>query len=162
LKEALNILAQKNPEIKNEVDLIVFGKTKVDLQTLLPLKLHPLGSLSSIEKIAMAYNAADLFVLPSLEDNLPNTVMESLSCGVPVVAFDTGGIPEMVQHGYNGFLAAQRSANELMEGISKIFRNEVPYQSLSDNARRKVLDNFTHERVVKKYIEVYQQSTLLP
>lgn len=156
LKEALDILARRNPEIRGHAELIVFGKTKVDLQSLLPFKLHPLGMLSSSEKIAMSYNAADIFVLPSLEDNLPNTVMESLSCGIPVVAFNTGGIPEMIDHGSNGFLAAQRSANELAEGISKIIRNEAPYQSLSDNARRKVLDNFTNDRVSRKYIEVYQ------
>ncbi len=162
LREALEILVQKNPDARNHIELVVFGKTKVDLQNLLPLKLHPLGSLSSLEQITMAYNAANLFVLPSLEDNLPNTVMESLSCGVPVAAFNTGGIPEMVDHGSNGFLATQRSADELAMGISKIIWNETPCNTLSENARRKVLDNYTFDRIAKKYIEVYQGSALLP
>lgn len=155
LKEAIATLDAKNPALKNEVELVVFGKVKVDLQPMLPLKVHSLGSLSSQEKIVAAYNAADLFVLPSLEDNLPNTVMEALACGVPVVAFNTGGIPEMIDDGSNGFLAEQRSSEQLAKGILQVIENKSAYPGFSQNARKKVLDNFSNQKVAEQYLAVY-------
>lgn len=155
LKEAVGLLDSKNPALKNEVELVVFGKVKVDLQPMLPLKVHSLGSLSSQEKIVAAYNAADLFVLPSLEDNLPNTVMEALACGVPVVAFNTGGIPEMVDDGSNGFLAEQKSSEQLAQGILQVIENKSTYAGFSQNARKKVLDNFSNQKVAEQYLAVY-------
>ncbi len=156
LREAVELLHEKNPELKNNVELLVFGKSKVDLQSLLPLKVNTLGSLSSQEKIVAAYNAANLFVLPSLEDNLPNTVMEALSCGVPVVSFNTGGIPEMVDDGINGFLAEQKSSAQLADAMLRIIENRTPYESLAENARKKVLENFSFEKVARQYLEVYK------
>ncbi len=157
LREATELLHTNHTELKDKVELIVFGKTKVDLQSLLPLKVNALGSLSSQEKIVDAYNAANIFVLPSLEDNLPNTVMEALSCGIPVVAFNTGGIPEMVDDGNNGFLAEQKSSEQLADAMLRIIQNEIPYETLSENARKKVLKNFRFEKVAKQYLNVYRQ-----
>lgn len=155
LREAIELLNQKNPELKESVELLVFGKSKIDLQSLLPLKVNSLGSLSSQEKIVAAYNAAHLFVLPSLEDNLPNTIMEALSCGVPVAAFNTGGIPEMVDDGVNGFLAEQKSSVQLADAMLRIIENKMPYESLAENARKKVMGNFSFEKVAKRYLALY-------
>lgn len=157
LREAVEIICHNYPDISQNAEMLVFGKQKVNLAEMLPLPLHSLGTLSSVHDIVAAYNAADVFVLPSLEDNLPNTVMEALSCGVPVVSFNTGGIPEMVEHEKNGWLASQRSSGELAEGIVRIMKNELPYSALSQQARQKVMDNFTHERVAEKYRELYSR-----
>ena len=60
-----------------------------------------------------AYSCADLFVIPSLEDNLPNTIMESMACGTPCVGFEIGGIPEMIDHRVNGYVANYKDAGDL-------------------------------------------------
>ena len=70
-------------------------------------------------RVARYYSASDLYVLPSFEDNLPNTISESLSCGTPVVAFPAGGIVEMIRHGRNGALSAERTAASMAEAIGQ-------------------------------------------
>jgi glycosyltransferase involved in cell wall biosynthesis len=69
------------------------------------------------ERIASYYAASDLYALPSLEDNLPNTISESLNCGTPVAAFPTGGIVEMVQEGLNGALSPDYKASSFQDAI---------------------------------------------
>ena len=77
----------------------------------------PLGSIQDARLMAVAYNAADAFVVPSLEDNLPNTVLEALACATPVIGFDTGGIKDMVKNGFNGYLSEQKTEAGLKEVI---------------------------------------------
>ncbi|RLD80493.1 MAG: glycosyl transferase group 1, partial [Bacteroidetes bacterium] len=110
-------LVEKNNSIPTDLEIVTFGKSDDSVFNNLPFNVHNLGILSKTEKIAEAYNAADLFVLPSLEDNLPNTIMESLACGTPVLAFKTGGIPEMIDHKKNGYLADYKSAEDLKKGL---------------------------------------------
>ena len=71
--------------------------------------MHDKGLISGDLNIIDIYNSADIFVLPSLEDNLPNTIIEAMACGTPVLAFKTGGIPEMIEHKVNGYLADYKS-----------------------------------------------------
>lgn len=104
----------------------------------------------------LAYNAADLFVIPSLEDNLPNTVMEALACATPVVGFKTGGIPEMVDHLQNGFMAEQRNADQLAEGINWVLKKS-DYKEIAEAARIKVVQNFSHAVIAKKYGELFNR-----
>jgi glycosyltransferase involved in cell wall biosynthesis len=119
----------------------------------LPFPVHYLGSLSP-DQLIPVYNAVDAFVLPSLEDNLPNTVMEALSCGTPVVAFRQGGLPEMIDHQKNGFLAAYRSAKELASGIAWLLFKANP-ETLRQRAREKVMHNYTEAIVAAKYRQLY-------
>ena len=100
------------------------------------------------------YNVADLVLMPSLEDNLPNTVMESLSCAVPVVAFDIGGHSDLIDHKKNGYLALEKDASDFAEGINWVLNNKEI--SLSNNAREKVLNTFSYSVVVKRYIKLYK------
>ncbi|MBT1712621.1 glycosyltransferase, partial [Fulvivirgaceae bacterium PWU5] len=66
--------------------------------------VHNFGFVSDEHKKALIYSAADVYVLPTLADNLPNVVIESLMCGTPVIGFKTGGVPDMIKHGHNGIL----------------------------------------------------------
>ena len=75
------------------------------------------GFVEDESQMAELYSIADLFVIPSLEDNLPNTVIESLLCGTPVVGFKTGGIPDMIENGINGALAEEKTAAALRDAI---------------------------------------------
>lgn len=155
-KQSLEVLKQMQNKTQQALELVIFGKTSEELIQLLPYPSHNLGSLSSTEKIAQAYNVADLFVIPSLEDNLPNTIMESLACGTPVVAFDTGGIPDMVVHQQNGYLAEYKSAEDLAQGIYWVWQ-QADNKQLAHNAHQKVLDNFSEESVSDRYIKLYKK-----
>jgi glycosyltransferase involved in cell wall biosynthesis len=157
LVEALNILMKDHPQSGN-IEVVIFGKNKHFDITQLPFKVHELNLISSQDELADVYSMADVFVTPSLEDNLPNTIMEALACGTPVVAFNTGGIPEMVDHQQNGYLAEFRSAADMAKGLNEIL-NTADAVKLSANARQKVLDNYTNEKVADQYIDLYQSIT---
>ena len=103
------------------------------------------------------YNAVDVFVLPSLEDNLPNTIMEAMACGVPCVGFKTGGIPEEIDHRKNGYVAEYRNSEDLARGISWVLE-EADYASLSTQAVKTVTTHYSQNSVSLRYIEVYNQA----
>ena len=155
LIEALNELASR-PEIpKNEIELVIFGNKDTKDMPEFPFKTTFLGTINKDDHLAKSYAAADVFVLPSLEDNLPNTVMESLACATPVVAFKTGGIPDMVKHLENGYLAKYQSATDLADGIEWLFLHE-DRESVQKEARRTILNQFSPTVVANKHEELYQ------
>lgn len=158
LLEALELIEKYNSK-PVDLEIVTFGKSDDTVFNDLPFRVHNLGVLSDIEKIARTYNAADLFVLPSLEDNLPNTIMESLACGTPVLAFKTGGIPEMIEHKKNGYLADYKSAEDLKNGLDFILNHLQP-NSLSKNAIEKVQQSYSEDMVAQKYMEVYNSIIL--
>ena len=154
LVDALNELKTDHRGTEN-IEVVIFGKNKTFNVKLLPFKVYELNTIKSQNDLAELYSLADVFVSPAIEDNLPNTIMESLACGTPVVAFNTGGIPDMVEHKVNGYLAAYKEAADFAAGIDYVL-NSSESDQLSANARQKVTDNFTNEIVAEKYIAVYQ------
>jgi glycosyltransferase involved in cell wall biosynthesis len=154
LVDALHDLTSTCPD-KGLVEVVIFGKNKHFDVHQLPFKVNQLSLITSQEELAEIYNLADVFVTPSIEDNLPNTVMEALACGTPVVAFNVGGIPEMVDHMQNGYLAEFQSSADLAKGIHTILYADNA-EELSTNARNKVLSTFNNEKVAKQYLEIYQ------
>lgn len=115
-----------------------------------------MGYISDAQQIANVYNAADVYVLPSLEDNLPNTIMEAMACGVPSVGFRVGGIPEMIDHKHNGYVANFKDAADLAEGIRwTLF--EADSNALAANCLHKVAHNYSQQSVAMRYIEVYNE-----
>ena len=117
----------------------------------------PLVTQRGISRIIDVSNAADVFVLPSLSENLPNTIMEAMACGVPCVAFKVGGIPEEIDHLRNGYVATYRDAADLAKGIAWVLQ-EADYESLSQNAVHKVAQNYSQQSVAVRYLDVYQQA----
>ena len=157
LVEAVNRMAVQDSSLKDNTAIAVLGGHSEEVADLLPLPVFPLGYVSDESKIVKVYNAADVFVLPSLEDNLPNTIMEAMACGLPCVGFKVGGIPEEIDHKRNGYVAEYRSAEDLARGILWIL-NEADYESLSRNAIQKVAHNYSQQSVALRYAEVYQQA----
>jgi glycosyltransferase involved in cell wall biosynthesis len=92
--------------------------------------------------LSLVYSAADVFVAPSLQKNHANTMMESLSCGTPVVAFNIGGMSDMIEHQRNGYLAQSCDPDALARGIEWVLSDENRWKNLSFNAREKVLNSF--------------------
>lgn len=121
------------------------------------LSTFPLGYINDEQRIVDVYNAADVFVLPSLSENLPNTIMEAMACGVPCVGFKVGGIPEEIDHKKNGYVAVYRDANDLAKGIRWIL-TEADYDALSENAVHKVIRNYSQQSVAMRYLDVYHQA----
>jgi glycosyltransferase involved in cell wall biosynthesis len=154
LVDALNELKNNYPETE-DVEIVIFGKNKSFDVNSLPFKVHALDIITSQSDLAELYSLADVFVSPAIEDNLPNTIMEALACGTPVVAFNTGGIPDMVEHKENGYLAEFKSVTDFAKGIHYVLTSDRKNE-LSANARNKVLNTFTNEIVAGQYIAVYQ------
>lgn len=150
--DALTLLHQQHPELAPEI--LVFGKGRSYLFDELPYSVRHLGLLTSEEDIVAAYNAADALVVPSLEDNLPNTVIEALACGTPVVGFRTGGIPEMIDHESTGFLADTGSTQQLADGLAFILTHPNP-ELLRQNARQSAEAQFSEEVVAQQHIDLY-------
>ncbi len=152
LVEALQLLKQKHN--RENIEVVIFGKNKhFDVSTL-PFKVHQLNIINSEKVLAEVYNLADVFVTTSVEDNLPNMIMEAMACGTPVVAFETGGIPEMIDHLQNGYLATLKSAQGIADGIKHILF-DADETVISTNARRKVLDNYTNSKIAEQYTQLY-------
>lgn len=158
LAEALNQLLHFHPLIKNEVELLIYGTAKPGELNKLPLKVYNLGRITNEYNLVNCYNAADVFVAPSIEDNLPNTVMESLACGIPVVAFNIGGIPDMIEHKINGYLANPFNTEDLANGIYWITENKERKSELIKRCREKVIENFGGDIIGNKYKIQYVKS----
>ncbi|MDB4334762.1 glycosyltransferase family 4 protein [bacterium] len=156
LIEALNILGENFPLLQERLNLVVFGKSKKGTFDM-PFTTHQLNFVSDQDQLVSLYNAADAFILPSLQDNLPNTVMESLACGTPVIGFRVGGVPEMIDHLKTGYLAEVRNSLSLATGIYEvIFGDQTEKMRLK---ARKVAEKRYDEKIVaEQYIQVYKDA----
>jgi glycosyltransferase involved in cell wall biosynthesis len=156
LKNSLIHLLNQHPLLSSQTEILTVGKSSPEFFLEIPLKVNQIGRLKDDKQIAEYYNAADLFLAPSLEDNLPNTVLESLSCGTPVVAFSIGGIPEMIEHLKNGYLAEEKSIEDFSNGIYWVFQNKNRIPEIRQNARKKVLTQFNPDYIAGCYFDVYK------
>jgi len=156
LKQALTLLHQHDPQMSRELVLLVVGRVKDDVYKNFPIKTILTGTIYSEETIIKYYNASDIFVLPSLEENLPNTIMEAMSCGTPCVAFKTGGIPDLIDHLENGYLAEFKSAKDLMNGIVRLLSDSEFLTKLQVKARIKVEEHYSYAIIADHYRDVYE------
>lgn len=157
LVEACKKMTAEHPETRENTAVMILGGHAEEFQDAFDMPVYPLGYVNDEEKMVDIYNAADLFVLPSLSENLPNTIMEAMACGVPCVGFKVGGIPEMIDHQRNGYVAAFKDAGQLAAGIRWVL-DEADYAALSRQARHKVITNYSQHTIALKYIEVYNQA----
>ncbi|MDT3402953.1 glycosyltransferase [Mucilaginibacter terrae] len=156
LLESLELLKTRLGAQAENVELVVFGNRDAKNVPEFPFKTNFLGTINDDEKLATCYAAADAFLIPSLEDNLPYTVMESLACGTPVVAFTTGGIPNMVEHGYNGYLAEYRSSESFADGMDWAV-NHPNRSILQKQARQAVMEKFSEKVIAQKHLQLYNR-----
>lgn len=155
LQPALESLRQS--KWQERIELVVFGSSGAKDGTDLGFKSHYLGKLSDDLSLALVYAAANVFVAPSLQDNLPNTVMEAMSCGTPCVAFNIGGMPDMIEHQQNGYLAPPYEIEALAYGIVWVLENPERHARLSHRAREKAEQEFSLERQARSYSSVFAE-----
>tara|TARA_R110002096_G_scaffold256795_1_gene450101 strand:+ start:6565 stop:7830 length:1266 start_codon:yes stop_codon:yes gene_type:complete len=114
-----------------------------------------LGYIDNDELMSMAYSAADVFVIPSLMDNLPNTVIESIMCGTPVIGFPIGGIPDMIEDGVNGYITKEISALSLNKAIIKFLNH--PNHFNTGNIRENAVKKYNKNIQATEYINLFEK-----
>lgn len=155
---ACKILAEREPEFSQRIGVVVLGSEAEQYAALFPFPIYNMNYVSNEKALVDIYNAVDLYVTPSLQDNLPNTIVEAMSCGIPCVGFNIGGIPQMIDHLHNGYIAAYKSADDLANGICWSL-TAGDYKTLSEEARRKAVNTYSETTVSNQYIKIYNQIT---
>jgi glycosyltransferase involved in cell wall biosynthesis len=155
LEAALQSLCQS--EWRERIELVIVGASRSNDQDNLSFKTHYLGKLNDDISLAQVYAAVDVFVAPSLQDNLPNTVVEAIACGTPSVAFKIGGMSEIIEHYSNGYLAQPYEIEDLAKGIVWLLEDREKHQKLSQQARAKAEQKFTIESQTSRYASLYNE-----
>ncbi len=154
LQEALK--SHENSPEYNDVELVLFGASKPEASVDFGFPTHYLGRLDDNLTLCLAYNAADIFIAPSLQENMANTVLESLACGVPVIAFDTGGMGDMIRTDHNGVLVPHMTARDLGDGITSLMK-DGDLSSLGRNGRKDAEEQFDIVNVAQQYRGLYER-----
>jgi glycosyltransferase involved in cell wall biosynthesis len=144
LQKALDILCG-DEEVKNVLVLIFGSGYNKQIADSIPFNTKFMGHLRDEYSTMFVYNAADVFIVPSMADNQPTTVQESLCCGTPVVGFDIGGIPDMIKHKENGYLAKYKDAEDIARGIKYCLQNELAGYMLPE---------FEPEKTITKHLDM--------
>ncbi|VEP14288.1 Glycosyl transferase, group 1 [Hyella patelloides LEGE 07179] len=155
LQPALQKLSQAG--WKDKLELMVVGASRPEEPPEFGFESHYLGTLNDDLTLTLAYSAADVFIVTSVQDNLPNTVMEAISCGTPCVAFNIGGMPDMIEHQLNGYLAQPYQIDDLAQGIVWTLENEQRYQKLADYARHKAETEFGLKTQGSRYLSLFKE-----
>ena len=138
-------------------ELLIFGAYRPKEPLNLGMKSHYMGRLYDDPTIALTYASADVTVIPSIQEAFGKTALESLSCGTPVVSFDSTGLKDIVEHQENGYRAKCFSSDDLACGIAWVLENKQRWQTLSQKAREKVEREFTLKTQATKYSNLYRE-----
>ena len=152
LVEALQKLKLKN-NFQN-LELLIFGEDRPKHETKFGFKTHYTGHLYDDLSLNITYSAADVMVIPSRQDNLPNTGIEAHACGTPVVSFNVTGLPDIIKHLETGYLAKAFDTDGLANGISWTL-DPLNLNNLSKNARLRATTKFSEKNVSKLYLDIY-------
>jgi glycosyltransferase involved in cell wall biosynthesis len=154
LVQALEKMSQSG--MGSKAELVIIGASRPENPPDLGMRVYYMGQLHDEISQVLLYSAADVVVAPSMQENLSNTVMESLACGTPVVAFDIGGMPDMIDHQKNGYLATPFDTNDLADGMMWVLENKSRQDMLSQHARQTVMERYTLDAVANRYLALYQ------
>lgn len=155
--QALQLLQERYDRPEDAPAVVVLGGHAEELCRHTSLTTFAKGYVAEEQRLNDLYNAADVYVLPSLEDNLPNTIMEAMACGLPCVGFNVGGIPEMIDHLQSGYVAKARDAADLAEGIHRMLHTENR-EAIRCHTLSKVARCYSERAVALRYIETYQSA----
>ena len=153
----LKALAHLRGQIQ-DLEIVVFGQLQPKTPPDVGFPIHYTGHLHDDLSLRALYSAADALVIPSRQDNLPNTGVESLACGTPVVAFDVCGLPDIVEHQKTGYLATPFDTEDLARGIQWVIADRSFQQKLRQQSRAYAVNHFSNASVASKYKAVYENA----
>ncbi|MGL4501740.1 MAG: glycosyltransferase, partial [Planktothrix sp.] len=151
---ALQELAKSS--LSGNTELVVFGSSQPENAPDLGMKATYLGRVNDETKLAQMYAAADVTLVPSVQEAFGKVAIESLACGTPVVSFDSTGLTDIIEHQKNGYRAPCFSSEDLAKGILWVLEDEERWQTLSHRARQKVEEEFTFPIQAAAYIKIYE------
>jgi glycosyltransferase involved in cell wall biosynthesis len=150
-----DLLCDALKQLGQPCTVLLFGEGRLPLEESSHIGVRRLGSLVDDMSLAMAYSAADVFVCPSREDNLPNTIAEALACGTPCAAFAINGVPDMIEHQKNGWLARPFDTADLAEGIRWLTKH-TQHNELRRAAREKAVAEYSLSVMSQRYMALYE------
>ncbi|MEQ1620723.1 MAG: glycosyltransferase family 4 protein [Methylococcales bacterium] len=160
-RKGFDLLRAALDHLRGQIDglqLAIFGQHAPRNPEDLGFPVHYTGPLHDDLCLQVLYNAADLLVIPSRQDNLPNTGVEALACGTPVLAFDVCGLPDIVQHQQTGYLAKAFDTEQLASGIQWILEDTKRHSTLSTNARADAVARFSYPAIAQEYLKIYNDT----
>ena len=144
-----------NSEWQNQIELVVFGASPPEKPVDLGFRTHHLGQFYDYISLALVYSAADVMVVPSMQEAFGQTASEALACGTPVVAFNATGLTDIVDHQQNGYLAKPFEVEDLAQGIVWVLENKERHEKLRMFAREKAEREFTLELQARRYLSLF-------
>jgi glycosyltransferase involved in cell wall biosynthesis len=138
-----------------KAELLVFGQHRPAGPADWPCPVHWLGPVRDDHMLSMLYSAADVTIVPSRQDNLPNTAIESHACGTPVVAFAIGGLPDIVTPRETGWLAAPFDTHDLAQGVLWVLGDNARRSAMSAAARASAIEKYSPQVIASQYLKVY-------
>jgi len=153
----IQALGKLPDNLKEQCVIVLLGFMGRAISDKLPIQAINLGYISEDRIKAIVYSSADLFIHPTRADTLAQVILEALACGTPVVSFGVGGISTLVRTGITGYLAESENTDDLVNGIKLILENDELRNSISQNARNMVVNEFPLEQEIKEHIQIYGQ-----
>ena len=137
------------------IEILIYGQTEPKEKLDIPFQVHWMGPIVDDQKLAIINSAADVAVIPSRQEAFGQTVLEAQACGIPVVSFNIGGIPDIIEHNVNGYMANSFNSEDLANGIALILTDDKNRQIMSKSAREIAIKKFSPDVIAKKYLEIY-------
>jgi glycosyltransferase involved in cell wall biosynthesis len=138
----------------DDLFLLSLGEGKPTLKVEIP-HLH-LGYINDDRLLSLVYSSADIFAFPSSQDNLPNSIVESMACGTPVVAYDVGGVVDLVRHGKTGLLAPPRDVRALRSAIVELLKDPAKRDEMAAQCRRVAREEYSYQVQVRRHVDLYK------
>mgnify|MGYP001184337323 CR=1 FL=1 len=157
-RKGTDILLDALSRFKNRSDVffIPVGMNSKKWLNKLPIDVYPIEFNNNIDLIKTTYSACDVVCVPSSTDNLPNTILESMSCGKPIVAINTGGIKDIIINNFNGLLSPPNDPDSLFKNLDFILSNEEWRRKAGFNSRKIIKENFSKDKEISSIIRIYE------
>ncbi|XOV91902.1 MAG: glycosyltransferase [Bacteroidota bacterium] len=149
--DALEIIKK---ESFSQIKFLILGTSEISIQK---ANIHFIGYVHDKSQLASYYSESDLMLLTSHADNLPNTALESIANGTPILAYNIGGMPDIIDHQKNGFLV--NSLEEMIEQLEVLAESIKELKEMRIEARKKSLI-FSNKNQVEKYLDLYKSLQL--
>jgi glycosyltransferase involved in cell wall biosynthesis len=144
-------------EIRREAVVVTFGEGASNLPLPADLDVIHHGEVVAETEIVDLYRAADLFVMTSRQENLPNMIAEAMCCGLPCVAFAVGGIPEQISHRETGCLVPSYNSEAMAAEIAWLMSSEEERRTMGQSASTAAEDRYSLQKVSQQHIALYEQ-----